>query len=55
MKPQNVKEIKTQYGPGKQGTLSDGTSVTVRPGSGTAGSTIDIRFSGNKIWKIRYN
>ncbi|MEG0727949.1 MAG: hypothetical protein RR422_09935, partial [Erysipelothrix sp.] len=53
--PENVKEIQTQYGPGKQGTLSDGTSVSLRPGSRTGGSTIEIIFSKRNIWKIRFN
>lgn len=55
MQPQNVKNIQTQYGPGKSGTLSDGLPISVRPGSGTGGSTIDIKFSGSNKWKIIYN
>ena len=33
LKPKNVKNIETQYGPGKCGELSNGHTVVVRPGS----------------------
>ena len=48
LNPSNVKDIQTQYGPGKVGTLSDGTSVVARPGSKTGGATLEIRVSNNK-------
>ena len=52
--PSNVKDIQTQYGSGKVGTLSDGTKVVARPGSKTGGSTLEIKVSNKKIYKIRY-
>ena len=52
--PQNIQEIQTKYGPGKVGTLEDGSTVVVRPGSETGGPTLEIRISNKKIFKIRY-
>lgn len=54
LNPTNVKDIQTQYGQGKVGTLSDGTSVVARPGSTTCGPTLEIKVSNSKIYKIRY-
>ena len=54
LNPTNVKDIQTQYGSGKVGTLSDGTSVVARPGSKTGGATLEIKVSNSKIYKIRY-
>lgn len=54
LNPSNVKDIQTKYGPGKVGTLSDGTTVVARPGSTTGGPTLEITVSNNKIYKIRY-
>ena len=54
LNPTDVKEIQTQYGPGKVGKLSDGTTVVARPGSTTGGATLEIRVSNRKVYKIRY-
>lgn len=54
LKPTDVKEIKTKYGSGKVGTLSDGTKVVARPGSKTGGATLELRVSNSKVYKIRY-
>ena len=51
---QNVKDIQTQYGPGKVGSLKNGGRAVVRPGSKTGGSTLEIVISNSKIYKIRY-
>jgi hypothetical protein len=51
---EKVKDIQTKFGPGKQGFLNDGTSVSIRPGSNTGGSTMEIIFSKRNQWKIRY-
>ena len=48
-----MKDIQTQYGPGKVGYLEDGTTVVARPGSKTGGATLEIKIS-KKICKIRY-
>ncbi|WP_185968428.1 hypothetical protein [Paracoccus sp. M683] len=54
--PQNVKPINTQYGPGRTGTLSDGTKVTVRPGSSDGRPTLEMRNPGNgRGTEIRYD
>ena len=54
LNPSNVKDIQTQYGPGKVGYLEDGTTVVARPGSTTGGATLEIRVSNSKVYKIRY-
>ena len=54
LNPSNVKDIQTQYGPGKVGYLEDGTTVVARPGSTTGGATLEIRISNSKVYKIRY-
>ena len=54
LNPQNVKDIQTQYGPGKVGSLKNGGRVVVRHGSKTGGSTLEIVISNSKIYKIRY-
>ena len=54
LQPSNVKDIQTQYGPGKVGYLEDGTTVVARPGSQTGGATLEIKISNKKIYKIRY-
>lgn len=50
----DVKDIQTQYGTGKVGKLSDGTTIVARPGSTTGGATLEIRISNSKVYKIRY-
>ncbi|MFA9464024.1 MAG: RHS repeat-associated core domain-containing protein [Velocimicrobium sp.] len=52
--PVSKKKIETQYGDGMYGKLNDGTSISVRPGSKTGGSTLEIKIPGKKIIKIRY-
>ncbi len=52
--PTIVKDIQTQYGSGKVGTLSDGTKVVARQGSTTGGATLEIKVSNSKVYKIRY-
>jgi len=54
LQPINVKPISTSYGLGKVGFLPDGTKVSVRPGSGTGGATLDIKQPGVGEIKIRY-
>lgn len=50
----NVKPIQTQYGPGKVGTLSDGSTIIARPGSKTDGPTLEVQVSNTKVYKFRY-
>ena len=52
--PATVKDIQTQYGPGKVGKLRDGTTVVARPGSNTGGPTLEITVSNSKVYKVRY-
>lgn len=54
MKPNYTKDITTKYGEGKYGTLGDGTKLSVRPGSKTGESTLEIKIPGRGIIKIRY-
>ena len=54
LNPANVKDIQKKYGPGKVGTLSNGTKVVARPGSNTGGATLEITVSNSKVYKIRY-
>ena len=54
LNPTDVRDIQTQYGSGKVGKLSDGTTVVARPGSTTGGATLEIRVSNGKVYKIRY-
>lgn len=54
LNPTDVRVIQTQYGSGKVGKLSDGTTVVARPGSATGGATLEIRVSNSKVYKIRY-
>ncbi len=54
LKPSNVKNILTKFGPGKQGILN-GKSIVVRPSSTSGeGATLEIQFSTKNILKIRY-
>ncbi|WP_211341150.1 hypothetical protein [Paracoccus methylarcula] len=56
LKPNNVKDINTKYGPGKTGTLEDGSKVTVRPGSSDGRPTVEIRNpNSGRGSEIRYN
>ena len=52
LNPTDVRDIQTQYGSGKVGKLSDGTTVVARPGSTTGGATLEIRVSNSKVYKI---
>lgn len=54
LNPNNVKDIQTKYGSGKEGILSDGTKVVARQGSTTGGATLEIKVSNSKVYKIRY-
>ena len=54
LNPSNVKDINTNYGSGKTGTLSDGRTVTVRPGSTDGRPTVEIRGSNGRGMEIRY-
>ncbi len=54
LNPVNVKEIQTQYGSGKFGTLDNGTKIVARRGSKSSGATLEITDSNGKIYKIRY-
>ncbi|WP_157935956.1 hypothetical protein [Paracoccus zhejiangensis] len=54
--PENVRNINTQYGAGRTGTLSDGTRVTVRPGSSDGRPTLEMRNpTSNRGTEIRYD
>ncbi len=52
--PISKKKSEAQYGDGMYGKLSDGTTISVRPGSKTGGSTLEIKIPGKKLIKIRY-
>lgn len=51
----DVREIKTQYGKGKVGTLSDGRTVSIRSGSSASSNepTIQIDEKGKNPEKIK--
>ena len=56
LRPNNVQNINTRYGPGRTGTLNDGTRVTVRPGSSDGRATLEIRNPATRRGtEIRYN
>lgn len=56
MKPTNVKQINTKAGAGRTGTLPDGRSVTVRPGSSDGRPTLEVRNPANgRGHEIRYD
>jgi hypothetical protein len=55
LNPSGVKDINTNYGPGRTGTLSDGRTVIVRPGSTDGRPTLEIRNPANhRGIEIRY-
>ena len=54
LNPTNVKDINTKFGPGKTGTLSDGRTITARPGSSDGRPTLEIRNSNGRGIEIRY-
>ena len=54
LNPQNSKEIKTDYGKGRTGTLADGSKVNVRPGSSYGEPTLEIQLPNGRRIKIRY-
>ncbi|MCM1259107.1 MAG: hypothetical protein NC307_14825 [Roseburia sp.] len=54
LNPSNVKEIDTKFGSGKTGTLSDGRTITARPGSSEGCPTLEIRSSNGRGIEIRY-
>jgi len=49
-----IKDITTNWGPGKTGVLPDGKKVTVRPGSTEGRPTLEIQTSKKDKIKIRY-
>lgn len=52
----DIKEVPTQYGKARVGTLSDGRNVTARPGSSDGRPTLEIRPKGGGFGiEIRYN
>lgn len=53
--PTNVRDITTRYGPGRTGTLPDGRTVTVRPGSSDGRPTLEIRRPNGRGDEIRYD
>lgn len=55
LQPDDVRNIETQYGPGRTGTLENGSSVTVRPGSSDGRPTLQIRRPNGRQTEIRYN
>jgi hypothetical protein len=56
LEPNDVRDINTQYGPGRTGQLEDGSRVTVRPGSSDGRPTLEIRNPKNgRGTEIRYN
>ncbi len=54
LNPSNVKDINTSYGQGKTGTLPDGRTITVRPGSTDGRPTLEIRNPNGRGIEIRY-
>ncbi len=55
LNPSDTKNISTKYGDGMYGTLSDGTTISVRPGSETGGSTLEIKVPGQELLKSDTN
>ncbi len=54
LNPSNVQEIDTGFGRGRRGTLPDGRTIIVRPGSSNSGPpTLEIQRGRNKI-KFRF-
>ena len=49
-----MKDINTSYGAGRTGTLPDGRTVTVRPGSTDGRPTLEIRYPNGRGIEIRY-
>ena len=50
----NIKEIETKFGTGKVGQLSDGSTVSVRPGSSGGKATLQFNPAEGKSIKIRF-
>ncbi|MFN1219085.1 RHS repeat-associated core domain-containing protein [Chryseobacterium kwangjuense] len=51
LNPQNVKDIKTDYGIGRTGKLENGQQATSRPGSTDGRPTLEIRNPQNKRYR----
>ena len=54
LSPQGSRDIPTNYGPGKTGTIDGNRSVTVRPGSSDGRPTLEIRNPNGRGVEIRY-
>ncbi len=54
LKPTDIKDIESTYGPAITGILPDGERVTVRPGSSEGSPTLEIRRSSGRGIEIRY-
>jgi len=54
LNPTNVRNINTPWGPGRVGTLQDGRTVTVRPGSSGMHPTLEVINQNGRYIKIRY-
>lgn len=54
LRPDNIKDIDTSYGPGRTGTLKNGNRVTVRPGSSEGPPTLETRRPNGRGVEIRY-
>ncbi|MCU7866741.1 MAG: RHS repeat-associated core domain-containing protein, partial [Candidatus Thiodiazotropha sp. (ex Lucinoma borealis)] len=55
LNPDNVRPINTKYGPSRTGTLPDGRSVVVRPGSSDGRPTLEVRKPNGRGHEVRYN
>jgi hypothetical protein len=54
LEPTDINSINTQYGAGLRGTLSNGSTLVLRPGSKTGGITLEVQISSRRKVKIRY-
>jgi hypothetical protein len=55
LRPSNVRDIQTRYGAGRTGTLRDGRTVTVRPGSTDGRATLEVRKPSGRGIEIRFD
>ena len=54
VEPSSTKTIKTKYGDGKTGALSDGSTITARQGSSDGRATLEIRKPNGRGAEFRY-